>query len=132
VKGFILAIVAGAIAFLLLLQVLPGSMIDIKGPLFPQQVLVALVVGAVNAIIKPIVKVLSLPISLMTMGLAGFVVNAGLLMATAWALDTYAKLQFTIGGWPTKDLSSDTLVGAVVASLLLSIITTVVGLVVRD
>lgn len=131
-KGFILAIVAGAIAFLLLLQVLPATMIDLKGSLFPNQVLVALIVGAVNAVIKPIVKALSFPISLMTMGLAGFVINAGLLMATAWAADTYLKAGFTIGGWPAKGISADTIVGAVIASLLLSIITAVVGLVVRD
>jgi putative membrane protein len=131
-KGFILAIVAGAIAFLLLLQVLPASMIDLKGQLFPTQIAVALVVGAVNAIIKPIVKALSFPISLVTMGLAGFVINAGLLLGTAWVLDTYMKVQFTIGGWPVKGVSSDMIVGAILASLLLSIITAVVGLVVRD
>lgn len=131
-KGFILSIVAGAIAFLLLLQVLPASMIDMKGAFFPPQVFVALVVGAVNAVIKPIVKILSFPISLVTLGLSGFVINAALLMAIAYGVQNVAKLDFTIGGWPTTGITADTILGAVVASVLLSLISAVIGLVVRD
>ena len=131
-KGFILSILAGAVAFLLLLQILPSSMIDMKGAFFPPQVIVALVVGAVNAVIKPIVKILSFPISLVTLGLSGFVINAALLMAIAYGVQSFAKLDFTIGGWPTAGISSDTIVGAVVASVLLSVISAVIGLVVRD
>jgi len=132
VKGFILAIAAGAIAFLLLLQVLPTSMIQVRGDLWPNQVLVAVVIGFVNAIIKPVVKILSFPVSLLTLGLSGFVINAGLLMTAALAIHELTDIRFTIGGWPATGISSDTLVGAVVASVLLSIITAVVGLVVKD
>ena len=131
-KGFILSILAGAIAFLLLLQVLPTSMIELKGEFFPPQVLVALVVGVVNAVIKPIVKILSFPISLVTLGLSGFVINAALLMAIAYGVQSFAKIDFTIGGWPTTGITADTIIGAVVASVLLSMISAVVGLVVRD
>ncbi len=131
-KGFILSILAGALAFLLLLQVLPASMIDMKGAFFPPQVFVALVVGAVNAVIKPIVKILSFPISLVTLGLSGFVINAALLMAIAYGVQNVAKLDFTIGGWPTTGITADTILGAVVASVLLSLISAVIGLVVRD
>ena len=77
-KGFILGILASAIAFVILINVLPASMISFEGePL--QLALLALAVGVVNAVIKPIVKILSFPISLMTLGLAGIVINAGLL-----------------------------------------------------
>jgi putative membrane protein len=131
-KGFILSVLAGALAFLLLLQVLPPSMIDMKGALFPPQVLVALVVGVVNAVVKPIVKILSLPISLLTLGLSGFVINAALLMAIAYGVQSVAGLDFTIGGWPTTGITADTIVGAVVASVLLSVTTTIIGLVIRD
>ncbi len=130
-KGFILGVVVGAIAFVLLLQVLPATMIDFKGGA-PQLILVALVVGAVNAVVKPIVKILSLPISFVTMGLSGFVINAALLMGIAYLAQSVAKLDLTIGGWPTTGITADTILGAVVASALLSLITTVIGLVVRD
>lgn len=130
-KGFILAIATGAIAFLILLQVLPNSMIAFKGDT-SQLLLLAVAVGAVNAVIKPAIKALSFPISLLTMGLSGFVINAALLMAVAYVANGWAKLHFTVGGWPAGGLTADTIVGAVVASVLLSLITTAVGLVVRD
>jgi len=132
VKGFILSVLAGAIAFLLLLQVLPSSMIDMKGAFFPPQVVVALVVGLVNAVIKPIVRILSFPISLVTLGLSGFVINALLLMGIAYGVQNVAKLDFTIGGWPTTGITADTIIGAVVASVLLSLLSAAIGLVVRD
>jgi len=130
-KGFILAILASAIAFVILVNVLPASMIDVAGaPL--QLVLLALAVGVVNAVIKPIVKLLSFPISLMTLGLAGILINAGLLLGVAFLADEWAKIDFTIGGWPASGFTADTIVGAVVASVLLGLISAVVGLVVKD
>jgi len=132
VKGFIASIVAGAIAFLLLLQVLPSSMIQLDAELVPQGLIVALIVGAVNAVIKPIVKLLSFPISLVTLGLSGFVINASLLLAIAYGVRELASINLLIGGWPAGDITADTILGAVVASALLSIITAVVGLVVKD
>ncbi|HEY5436576.1 MAG TPA: phage holin family protein [Candidatus Limnocylindrales bacterium] len=130
-KGFILGILASAIAFVILVNVLPASMIAVAGaPL--QLVLLALAVGVVNAVIKPIVKLLSFPISLMTLGLAGIVINAGLLLGVAFLADKWAKIDFTIGGWPAGGFTADTIVGAVVASVLLGVISAVVGLVVKD
>ena len=130
-KGFILGILASAIAFVILVNVLPASMIDVTGTAL-QLGLLALMVGVVNAVIKPIVKILSFPISLMTLGLAGIVINAGLLLGVAFLADKWARIDFTIGGWPAGGFTSDTIVGAVVASVLLGIISAVVGLVVKD
>ena len=45
---------------------------------------VALVFGLVNAIVKPVVAVLSLPLYVLTLGLFTLVVNALMLMLTAW------------------------------------------------
>jgi putative membrane protein len=130
-KGFILGILASAIAFVILINVLPASLISVEGDTL-QLALLALAVGVVNAVIKPIVKILSFPISLMTLGLAGIVINAGLLLGVAYLADSWAKINFTIGGWPAGGFTSDTVVGAVVASVLLGVISAVVGLVVKD
>ncbi len=130
-KGFILAILASAIAFVILVNVLPATLIEVEGePL--QLALLALAVGVVNAVIKPIVRILSFPISLMTLGLAGIVINAGLLLGVAFLAEKWARIDFTIGGWPAGGFTSDTIVGAVVASVLLGLISAVVGLVVKD
>jgi putative membrane protein len=130
-RGFILGIAASAIAFVILLQVLPETMIQFTGTT-QQQVVLALGVGVVNAVIKPVIKLLSFPISVMTLGLSGLVINAALMMGIAWAAQSFAKIDFTIGGWPATGITSETIVGAVVASACLALITTIVGLVVRD
>jgi putative membrane protein len=130
-KGFILRILASAIAFVILLQVLPTSMVQFEGDTL-QLALLAALVGVVNAVIKPVVKLLSFPISMLTLGLFGFVVNAALMLGVAWVAQNFAKLDFTIGGFPAEGITADTLLAAVVLSVALSITSSVIGLVVRD
>jgi putative membrane protein len=47
-------------------------------------VLVAVVFGVVNAVVRPVVKLLSLPLILLTLGLLVFVINALMLLLTSW------------------------------------------------
>ena len=58
-------------------------------------VLVALLFGVINAFIKPIVKLLSLPFVILTLGLFTFIVNAFMLQITEWIADLF-DLPFTI------------------------------------
>jgi putative membrane protein len=58
-------------------------------------VLVALLFGLINAFIKPIVKLLSLPFVILTLGLFTFIVNAFMLQITEWIAD-WVGLPFTI------------------------------------
>lgn len=44
---------------------------------------VALIFGVINAIIRPVVKLLSLPFIILTLGLLVFVINAAMLMLTS-------------------------------------------------
>ncbi|MFG3051087.1 phage holin family protein [Kitasatospora sp. NPDC048239] len=48
---------------------------------------VALVFGVVNWLIKPVVKLLSLPLFVLTLGLITFVINALMLLLTSWVSD---------------------------------------------
>ncbi len=50
--------------------------------------LVALVFGIVNAVVKPLVKVLSFPLYILTLVLFTLVVNALMLMLTAWITES--------------------------------------------
>ncbi|MDH3293113.1 MAG: phage holin family protein [Acidimicrobiia bacterium] len=52
--------------------------------------LVALVFGVVNALVRPIALVLSLPALILTLGLFTLVVNAAMLALTAWLTDGLA------------------------------------------
>jgi len=125
-KGFVLSIVVTAIAFVILLTILPTTFVDFNGQPV-ELILLSLIMGVVNAVIKPIVKVFSLPITMMTLGLFGFVINAGLLLLVTWLAQNLANIDLTIGGWPTDGFSSDTIVGAFVVSIGLSILTSLIG-----
>ncbi len=130
-KGLVIAVAVTAIAFAILVNVLPDTWIEFTGePL--QLALLSIGVGVVNAVIKPVIKLLSFPINMMTLGLFGLVINTALMLAIAWAAQGFAQINLTVGGWPTADFSIDAVVGALIASVALSLISTVIGLVVHD
>ncbi|MEQ8861001.1 MAG: phage holin family protein [Pseudomonadales bacterium] len=69
---------------------IPGVRADSFGTLL----LAAAVLGLVNAVIRPIVVLLTLPITLISLGGFLLVVNAGMLALVAWLLDG-----FQVGGF---------------------------------
>jgi len=87
---------------------------------------VALILALINSYVKPILKVLSFPITLMTVGLFSFVLNAALLLLVAWLADQ-VDIDFTIGGFP-PDLSLDSLVGALLGSIVISIVSIILSM----
>jgi putative membrane protein len=91
-----------------------------------QVLVVALILALVNSYLKPILKVLSFPITLVSMGLFAFVLNAFLLLLVAF-LAGYANIDFTIGGFP-PNLTADAFVGALLGSIVISIVSIVLGM----
>ena len=130
-KGFVLSIVATAIAFFVIATFLPDKYIDFAGETVAL-VLAALLVGLVNAVVKPVVKALSFPITMMTLGLFSFVINAAMVLLVALLAQSIDGLKLTIGGWPTDGFSIETIVGAFVVSIALSILTSILGHFVPD
>ena len=70
-----------ALAIALAAAVLPGFDVE-EGVL--GYVVVALVLGLVNAVIGPIARLLALPVTLITLGLFALVVNGAMLVIAAW------------------------------------------------
>lgn len=65
-----------AVLIIVLAYILPG--VSVSG--FVSALAVALVLGLVNAFIRPILLVLTLPINILTVGLFTFVINASLVL----------------------------------------------------
>jgi putative membrane protein len=84
---------------------------------------VAVIFGLVNAFIKPIVQILSIPLYILTLGLFHVVINALMLWITAWITKhtTHWGLQINHFWWT-----------AIWAAIVLSIVSWVLSLVVRD
>lgn len=76
--GIIINWVLSAIVILIASQILPG--VHVAG--FITALIVALVLGIINAIIKPVIVILTLPINILTLGLFTLVINAALVMLT--------------------------------------------------
>ncbi|MFI8234530.1 phage holin family protein [Streptomyces sp. NPDC085900] len=84
-------------------------------------ILVALLFGLVNWLIKPIVKLLSLPFVILTLGLFTLVVNALMLLLTSW-LAGKLDLSFHVEGFWT----------AVLGGLIISIVSWALSVVLPD
>lgn len=85
-------------------------------------ILVGLIFGLVNALIRPIVRLLTLPINILTLGLFTLVINAFMLMLTA-ALSTSLNLT---GGFFENFLT------ALLGAILISLVSTVLSWVLPD
>jgi len=56
---------------------------------------IGLIFGLVNAFVRPVVSFLSLPITILTLGLFTIVINAAMLYLTSW-ISSYTPVHFTI------------------------------------
>jgi putative membrane protein len=128
-KGFLIGVAVSAVAFVVIAAFIPQIKI---GDQVLQYAALGLVFGVVNALIKPIVKLFSFPITAMTLGLFGLVINAAMLMLVSWLCVEVFDIPFTIAGFPESGLSIESIAWAFVASIGLSLISTVIGLVVHD
>ena len=60
----------------------------------------ALLFGLINALVRPLLKMLTCPLILLTLGLFTLVINAGLFWLTGWA-GQYFSIGFSVDGfWP--------------------------------
>ncbi|MEU0028687.1 phage holin family protein [Streptomyces sp. NPDC006335] len=83
--------------------------------------LVALVFGLVNFLVKPVVKVLTFPLFILTLGLFTLIVNALMLLLTSWLADKL-DLSFHVEGFWT----------AVLGGLIISIVSWALHVVLPD
>ena len=102
-----------ALALLVVVNVVPGFSIDSIGTVF----LAALVLGLLNAIVKPILYWLTLPLTIVTLGLFLIVLNALMLEATDWLIKGFEIRSFW---W------------AMVGALVLSVVSLVTNAIGRD
>lgn len=87
----LIKILLNAVALYVVAYLLPGVHIAGYEALF----VVAIVWGILSILIKPILDVLTLPITVVTLGLFTFVINAGLLLLTARIVPGFSIDNFT-------------------------------------
>ena len=87
--GFLIKVGVNAVALWVAAWLVPGITFGEGkfGSKFATIVLVAVVFGIINAVVKPIAKLLSFPFIILTLGLFTFIVNAFMLQLTEWIAD---------------------------------------------
>ena len=106
--GFLIRVLVNALAILAAAYILPG--IEVSGGL---AVLAAgLVLALINAVVRPVLIFLTLPFTLVTLGLFLFVLNAFCLWLTSWLVTGFEVHGF----WP-----------AVFGAMLVSVVSWVVN-----
>ena len=120
---FIVRILAGAVALAAAAWLIDGISV---GPGTTSErivtlLLVAIIFGLVNAIVRPIARLISLPLLILTLGLFTFVVNALMLMLTAWIGDQF-DLAFEVDGFWS----------ALLGALVISVVTFAINVLLPD
>ncbi|MEU8757791.1 phage holin family protein [Streptomyces sp. NPDC048659] len=122
-KNFVVKTLANAGALAVALWVVPG--ITLTGTSTAEKawtlILVALLFGLVNFLVKPVVKLLTLPLFILTLGLITLVVNALMLLLTSWLSDQVG-LDFEVNGFGT----------AVLGGLIISVVSWALNVVLPD
>ncbi len=103
--GFFVRWLIGALGLGLASAVVPGVHLDTVGTLL----LSSLVLGLVNAIVRPLVLLFTLPLTVLTLGLFILVINAGMVGLVAWLVPSFhvdgffsalfAALLVSLTGW---------------------------------
>ncbi|MEA2623302.1 MAG: putative rane protein [Chloroflexota bacterium] len=99
-----------------------------SGPAIVWVLLLAAVFGVINTFIKPIAKIASLPLNLLALGLVGFLVNAGMVLLLAFVVGQFQTNPYALrlATFP-PNLSVDALVAAVIGSIVISLVSTVLA-----
>jgi putative membrane protein len=88
--GMIIRLLLNALAVFLAAYFVPG--IVLSG--FETALIVALVLGLINIFIKPVLKIITLPINIVTLGLFGLVINAFLFWLAGYVVEGFDVLGF--------------------------------------
>ena len=122
--GIVLRLVCSALAVWLSTLIIPGIEVS-AGSVWGTigtVLLIALIFGVVNTVIKPIVKVLGCGLYVLTLGLIALVVNGLLFWLVSWIADKLSIPFHVDNFWPA----------AVLGALLVSIVSWGLGLVIKD
>ena len=86
----ILRILFNALGLLLIAELVPGITVSS----FYAALIAAIILGFLNAIVRPILIILTLPITILTLGLFSLVINAALFLFAASFIDGFAVANF--------------------------------------
>jgi putative membrane protein len=119
---FFIRLIINAIALYVAIRIVPGIHLQsAQMPLWLTIVLLALVFGLLNALLRPLITLLTCPLIILTLGLGTLLINTFLFYLTGWIGEQFGW-GFTVAGfWP-----------AFLGALVVSVVSVVLSLIFRD
>lgn len=111
--NILIGLVLNALALLATAYIVPGFKVDS----FTTAVIAAIVIGVINTFIRPVLSYLSAPITILTLGLFSFVINAAVLY-----LATYFVPGFMLDGF----------IPAIVGGIVMAVVATVLATLAKE
>lgn len=109
----LLSLVLNALALIVTAYIVPGFHVAD----FTTAILAAIVLGVVNTFIKPLLLLITIPLNVLTLGLFTFVINAVMLFIVSAIV---------------KGLTVDSWLSAILAAIVLSVVSTGLSMLVKD
>ncbi|MEN8241008.1 MAG: phage holin family protein [Chloroflexota bacterium] len=116
---FLLRMVINGLGLYAAISLVPG--ISLQDPDPVTYVWLALIFGLLNALVKPILKLVTCPVIMLTLGLFSLLINTALFYLTAWVGD-----QFGVG------INIENFLAAFLGALIISIISTILNAILKD
>lgn len=111
--------VISALALFVAAWMVPG--IRVSGTAWVAYAVMAIILGLVNALVRPVLKLLTCPLILLTLGLFVLVINGFVLWLSAWIANQFGIGFYVEGFWP-----------AFWGALIVSIVTTILSALVKE
>lgn len=116
---FLIRMIINGVALFAAISLVPG--ISLQDPDPVTYVWLALIFGILNALVKPILKLVTCPVILLTLGLFSLIINTALFYLTAWV-----GAQFGVG------INIDNFLAAFLGALIVSVVSIVLNMVFKD
>jgi putative membrane protein len=120
IRWFINAVALAAAAYLVPM-IIPNGIVVAGEPAWLSVVIMALIFGLINALIRPLLKLVTCPLILLTLGLFTLIINGLMLWLASW-IGQQLDVGFVVNGfW-----------AAVLGALIISVVSFVLSLIFRE
>ena len=130
----IVKVAINAVALLFAGLLVPGIQIDWgdeAAGIVLTLVVLAIIFGLVNTFVRPLARLVSIPLNIATLGLFSVALNAGLLLAVAFVIDLVWQPLIVIGGYP-PDLTLEAVATAALGAFIISVVGTSLSVLIPD
>ena len=121
-RNFVVRLFINSVAVYVAIVLMNGNGITAASMQWYGYVVLGFIFGVLNAVIKPILKLLTCPLIALTLGLFTLVINTALFYAAGWLGNTFTGFGFTV----------DTFWGAFLGALIVSVVSVILTLFLGD